>query len=92
MADDTVTISVAEYHELLAFKLASKVSQGIAPLPSRRPVENDVEVALFLAGRFGKIPMTRLLEECNERFGWKRTLSKSAAYRYWLKLRKQTLN
>lgn len=84
-----VTITKQEYDELVAFKAASRVPLNVADVPSRSPFQNDPEVISFLAGKFGHVPMIELLEQCSSKFGWRRTPSASAAYRYWQKLRSE---
>lgn len=87
MGQKTVSLSQDEYRELLDFKLALTGFRTVAEVPSRGQLENDAEVALFLAERFGRIPMNKVLSDCCTIYGDKRTPSRSVAYRYWLKLR-----
>lgn len=84
----TVTISAAEYAELLAYRkrLEAFLPDDLCPLRASA-IERDQEVAGFLAGRFGQTTIDILLRECRERFGHERTPSRSAAYRYRDRLR-----
>ena len=89
--DAKVTIPEAEYRELLGFKQASKGPQTVADPPLRGRLENDAEVAAFLTERFGRMHMDRIMEECRATFGAARSPSRTAAYRYWQKLRDKRL-
>ncbi|BBF92903.1 hypothetical protein [Blastochloris tepida] len=85
-----VTIPAAEYAELLACweQLARlRLFQEAFQPRSKASIDQDPEVAAFIASRLGKVFLREVLAECRERFGVSRTPSRSAAQRYWLRLR-----
>jgi hypothetical protein len=88
-----VTILLADYTALLDCR--RRLAEHEARLRvfndvSRSPIVRDLEVAAYLASRFGLAPVNLILQECCALFGVKRTPSKSAAYRYWVRLRSPT--
>lgn len=92
---DVVTIPISEYARLLAAdrNLAIQaVSHGQLMSPKRSVIERNPEVAVFLAQKFGLLPMKDILRHCRREFGRQRTPSQSTAYRYWQKLRKAASN
>lgn len=54
---------------------------------SKSPIERDLQVAAFLASRFGLAPVKLILEECRALFGPDRTPTPTSTYRYWARLR-----
>ena len=87
---DLVMIPAAEYAALLEAKARlSEISFNHQQLstPRKGVIDRNPEVAVFLAQRFGLRPMGALLRECKRTYGAKRTPSRSAAYRYWERLR-----
>lgn len=89
---EAVIIPASEYAALLAGRgdesghLSGRVVDVASPAKS--PIERDGEVAAFLAERFGRVSMERVLVECRQTFGDARTPSRAAAARYWMRLRK----
>lgn len=91
---DLVTIPVDEYAHFLEYKKRlSEASLGLQAFAkaSRSPIERDPEVATFLTERLGKMHVDKMLSECLERYGWKRTPSRSALYAFWKRLRERAL-
>ena len=82
---ELVTIPVTEYADLLDCRrrLAelTLVQEGLKGR-SRSPIEDDPEVAVFLAERIGRIGIPAIRAECIGAFGAERTPSRSAIYRY----------
>jgi hypothetical protein len=86
-----VTIPAADYAELLDCRrrLAEvEARQRTFERPSRSPISRDPEVAAFLAERFGRLLIRDILAACAANFGKARTPSRSAAHRYWSRLRR----
>jgi len=84
-----VTIPLTDYADLLE-KRARLVKLGKAdryPVPPRSPIEVDTQVKAFFLEHLGKKRMPDLLQECRRNFGASRTPSKTAAYRFWQRLR-----
>jgi hypothetical protein len=87
-----VTIPLSDYASLLDCKrqLAERaISHDQVMSPARSVIERNPEVAVFLAQNFGLKSMETILRLCRRQFGKDRTPSRSAAYRYWERLRKE---
>lgn len=90
---ELVTIPALEYENLLdCRRRLDEISERLAALAKapRSPMERDEQVATFISEQLGKMHVDNLLTACLEQFGWKRTPSKSAVYRYWKRLREGT--
>ena len=88
---ELVTIPLADYLSLIACKKRMlEVESASLQLvsSSKGRIDQNPEVAIYLAQNFGMVPMVRLLKQCQKTFGKDRTPSKSAAYRYWSQLRR----
>ncbi|CAI9400698.1 hypothetical protein ANOBCDAF_00541 [Pleomorphomonas sp. T1.2MG-36] len=85
-----VTIPLADYASLLenSAKLSKLGKAERFPVPPRSPIEIDSEVKAFFVERLGKLNMIDLLRDCSSRFGASRTPSRTAAYRFWQRLRR----
>ncbi len=87
-----VTIPLAEYAELLDCRRRVGVQSDAArrlAVPPRSPIEKDAEVAAFFIERLGQADMLTILTECRKRFGSERTPSRTAAYDFWQRMRRQ---
>lgn len=85
-----VIISEAEFERLRAAAVGLPVTAGEGigfRRVSASPIARDAEVAAFLGERFGSAPLDDLLTACADRFGADRTPSRSAAHRFWVRLR-----
>lgn len=92
MGVPVVTIPLKDYAALLASQreLAERSLSLNSLQQSRRSViERNPEVAMFLIQRLGLEPMPAILKACRKEFGRHRTPSRSAAYRYWMKIREE---
>lgn len=81
---EAVTIPAAEYAELLRCRRQFrrlKLLQSRFQRRRRIPIEADLEVALFIADRVGKLNAPAIMAECIATFGAARTPSRSAFYR-----------
>lgn len=80
-----VVIPAREYDDLRA-----ETSRMAAPTRFQRkpksPIDNDPEVAEFLAGSRTTLFITEAVTECGRRFGAARTPSRSAVDRFWRRL------
>lgn len=84
---DFVSVRRQEYEGLLLFKRqVFTLIQG-AKFP-RSWIERDEEVMEFLIRAYRKRSVDEVLTECLKRFGWKRTPSQSALYRFYKRTRK----
>ena len=90
-ASEPVILSADEYAALLNdSEQLSALLQGVGAIDyPRSPIDRDPEIAAFLAARFGKQPVGEILEDCLKAFGWARTPSRSAAYRFVWRLRRR---
>jgi hypothetical protein len=87
---EVVTIPLSDYRDLLDCRrqLAElRVRADPKMRTARSPLDCDPELAAFLAERFGRMPVDRALDQCRARFGQARTPSRSAAFRFWDRLR-----
>lgn len=86
-----VTIPLADYADLIdkKAKLAKIAKAERYPVSERSPIEVDHEVKAFFMERFGKVKVFDILRECQSTFGKTRTPSRTAAYRFWKRLRDQ---
>lgn len=90
---DVVTIPLKDYAALLACRreLAEKtLNLNCLHQGHRSVIERNPEVAVFLMQRLGLQPMPVILKACRKEFGRQRTPSRSAAYRFWMKVREET--
>lgn len=88
---EVVTIPARHYAELLACQRRDTAAQrrrAPATLKSRSRIDNDPEVADFLATSVGQMFLYEAVAACQERFGVERTPSRSAIDRYWRHLRR----
>jgi len=88
-----VTIPLAEYAALLECRQRVGARNEAAKryaVPPRAPIEKDAEVRAFFEKRLGKMDMLAILADCRQQFGPKRTPSRTAAYDFWGRLRRQT--
>lgn len=87
---EVVTIPLADYAALLACKARlAELDANLLQLsaPRKGIIDRNPEVAVFLATRFGTLPVSVVLKQCRRTFGAARTPSRSAAYRYWQRIR-----
>lgn len=84
-----VTIPLADYSSLLdaEARLTRFENAKRYPVSPRSPIEVDSEVKAFFMERLGKVDMMGILSECRQRFGAKRTPSRTSAYAFWKRLR-----
>lgn len=85
-----VTIPVTEYAALLECRRKldeSGARERAFKVVSKSPIERDIQVAAFLASRFGLATVADIREECRALFGSARTPTPSSTYRYWARLR-----
>ncbi|MCL8381766.1 hypothetical protein [Xanthobacter aminoxidans] len=85
-----VTIPITDYAALLECQRREahdSPAPAVPAVPSRSPVERDMEVTTFLAESFGRGRLVEALEACRIQFGSNRTPSRTAAYAYWKRLR-----
>lgn len=85
-----VTIPVRDYEKLLIKSQQLEIQQLRLKhfTPGRSSIDRNPEVASYLADNLGLVPLKELLNCCTLRFGSDLTPSRSAAYRYWARLRK----
>lgn len=83
-------VPVAQYIELLEYKRLWE-AHGIRKIHIERrprsPIDQNPELASFLAGRVNKMALADALAECQAEFGVEHTPSRSALQRYWSRLR-----
>jgi hypothetical protein len=85
-----VVIPLTEYAELLRCQRELReqsVRDRVFNRLSQSSIERDATIATFLATRFGISPVRAILADCRAAYGPSRTPTKSAAYRYWARLR-----
>lgn len=92
-----VTIPLTEYAALLECRRREKPCAAPAAarrydVPPRSPLERDAEIAAFFSERFGAMDVLDIIAECRNRFGAKRTPSRTAAYYFWKRLRTKAAN
>jgi len=88
---EVVTIPLSDYREMLdaRHRLAElRVRDDPRFRVAHSPIDRDSEIATFLAEQFGRVPVVQALDECRARFGSVRTPSRSAAYRFWTRMRR----
>lgn len=88
-----VTIPVCDHENLLTKSRQFDIQQvrlKQRAVPGRSLIERNPEIAAFLAESFGIIAVEEILKICRQRFGAVLTPSRSAAYRYWDRLRKSS--
>lgn len=85
-----VTIPLTEYADLLKCRRVANTNALAAfALPPRSRIEADPEIASLLRERLGKIAVSSIIAECLERFGARRTPSRTAVYDFWQRLRRR---
>lgn len=88
---EVVTIPLSEYADLLRCRVElAKQNVHLQRLerPGRSPIEQDPEVAVFIAERLGQITIKQIRSACERTFGIARTPARSSVHRYWQRLRK----
>lgn len=55
-------------------------------------LDADHEVRDFVSDRFGRVSLSKLREQCIERFGKDRALSKSSLHRFWKREQRRRLS
>lgn len=86
MREPTISVPLSKYRELMDFKRRAVEMRTPSRFP-KSPIEQDPEIAVYLCEQFGKRRVVTILEDCAKVYGWKRTPSISAAYRYWRRIR-----
>lgn len=88
---EAVTIPAARYTELLECErqLSRFTARAMAfEHRSRSPIERDLEVSAYIAGRIGLATIATIREECSALFGAARTPSRSAISRFIERVRR----